>query len=100
MKNYIILVFTFLLIAQFGFSQGVIVDKVISKVGGELVLLSELEEQFAYAASQQEGGIPPDARCTILEQILAQKLLLNQSRLDSIEAVSYTHLTLPTIYSV
>ncbi len=85
MKNSIILVFTFLLVAQFGFSQGVIIDKVISKVGGELVLLSELEEQFAYAASQQEEAIPPEARCTILEQILAQKLLLNQSRLDSIE---------------
>ncbi len=85
MKNSIILVFTFLLIVQFGFSQGVIIDKVISKVGGELVLLSELEEQFAYASSQQEGGIPPEAKCVILEQILAQKLLLNQSRLDSIE---------------
>ena len=85
MKNSIILVFAFLLIAQLGFSQGVIIDKVISKVGGELVLLSELEEQFAYAASQKEGGIPPEAKCVILEQILAQKLLLNQSRLDSIE---------------
>ncbi len=85
MKNSIILVFTFLLMAQFSFSQGVVIDKVISKVGGELVLLSELEEQFAYAASQKEGGIPPEAKCVILEQILAQKLLLNQSRLDSIE---------------
>ena len=85
MKNSIILVFTFLLITQLGFSQGIIIDKVISKVGGELVLLSELEEQFAYAASQKEGGIPPEAKCVILEQILAQKLLLNQSRLDSIE---------------
>jgi len=84
MKNSIILIFTFLLSTQFGFSQKVIIDKVISKVGGELVLLSELEEQFAYAASQQEGGIPPDAKCVILEQILAQKLLLNQSKLDSI----------------
>ncbi len=84
MKNSIVLVFTFLLMAQLGVSQGVIIDKVISKVGGELVLLSELEEQFAYAASQQEEAVPPEARCVILEQILAQKLLLNQSRLDSI----------------
>ena len=65
-------------------SQEVIIDKVISKVGGELVLLSELEEQFAYAVSQQEKGLPEDAKCVILEQILAQKLLLNQSKLDSI----------------
>lgn len=84
MKNSIILVFTILLMTQLGTSQGIIIDKVISKVGGELVLLSELEEQFAYAASQQEGGLPVEAKCVILEQILAQKLLLNQSKLDSI----------------
>ena len=85
MKNRIILVFAYLLIAFSGYSQKVVIDKVISKVGGELVLLSELEEQFAYAVSQQGGNVPPEARCVILEQILAQKLLLNQSRLDSIE---------------
>ncbi len=85
MKNRIILVFAYLLITLSGFSQKVVVDKVISKVGGELILLSELEEQFAYAVSQQQEEVPPEARCVILEQILAQKLLLNQSRLDSIE---------------
>ncbi|MEM1120236.1 MAG: peptidylprolyl isomerase [Bacteroidota bacterium] len=82
MKN-IILVILCLCCTQFGFSQKMIIDKVIAKVGSELVLLSELEEQFAYASSQQ-GGIPPEARCQILEQLLAQKLLQNQAKLDSV----------------
>ncbi len=83
MKNSMLLL-AFLFVTHLGFGQKIVIDKVISKVGSELVLLSELEEQFAYASSQQ-GGIPPEARCQILEQILSQKLLLNQSRLDSIE---------------
>ena len=84
MKNRISLLIVCFLITHLGFSQKVVIDKVISKVGSELILLSELEEQYAYASSQQ-GGLPPEARCVILEQLLAQKLLLNQSRLDSIE---------------
>ena len=31
-------------------AQRVLIDKVIAKVGGELVLLSEVEEQFSYAS--------------------------------------------------
>lgn len=73
-----------LLIATIAFSQKEVVDKVIAQVGGELVLLSELEEQYALAAAQK-GTIPPDARCYILDQILVQKLLVNQAKLDSIE---------------
>lgn len=84
MKKSIIIAFACLFLAQVGFSQKVVIDKVIAKVGSELVLLSELEEQRAYIESQQ-GGLPPDAKCNILSQILSQKLLLNQSKLDSIE---------------
>lgn len=84
MKKNIIIAFACLFLAQLGFSQKVVIDKVIAKVGSELVLLSELEEQKAYIESQQ-GVLPDDAQCNILEQILAQKLLLNQSKLDSLE---------------
>ena len=65
-------------------AQRMVIDKVISQVGGELVLLSEVEEQYAYA-SEQQGGIPPEARCQILEQLMGQKLLINQAKLDSVE---------------
>ncbi len=65
-------------------AQRVLIDKVIAKVGGELVLLSEVEEQFSYA-SEQRGGLEPEMRCQILEQIMVQKLLVNQAKLDSVE---------------
>ncbi len=60
-----------------------LVNKVIAKVGGELVLLSDLEEQVAYLKDQDQT-IGEKEKCEILEGILAQKLLVNQARLDSI----------------
>lgn len=66
------------------FGQVQVMDKIIATVGGELILLSELEEQFALAMSQK-SDIPQNARCEILEQLLTSKLLINQSKLDSIE---------------
>lgn len=65
-------------------AQKRIVDKVVATVGGEFILLSELEAQFALMEDQQ-GVLPPEARCSILDQLLAGRLLLNQSKLDSIE---------------
>jgi peptidyl-prolyl cis-trans isomerase SurA len=66
------------------FGQVQVMDKIIATVGGELILLSELEEQFALALSQK-SDIPQNARCEILEQLLTSKLLINQSNLDSVE---------------
>lgn len=65
------------------FAQREIIDKVIANVGSEIVLLSEVEEQHALALAQQ-GVLPEGTRCVILENLLAQKLLVNQARLDSI----------------
>ena len=65
--------------------QAAVIDKVIARVGGEFILLSELEEQIALAASQNPEELPPDARCRFLDQLLVGKLLYNQSKLDSIE---------------
>jgi len=66
-------------------AQSTVIDQVIARVGGEYVLLSELEEQFALAASQTNDPLPPEARCQMLDQLLVGKLLYNQSKLDSIE---------------
>ncbi len=65
-------------------SQSEVIDKVIATVGGETVLLSEVEEQFALTEAQR-GVLPAEARCEFLNQILISKLLLNQAKLDSIE---------------
>ena len=83
MKKLIGICFVVLAVTSLAFAQNMMIDKVIVQVGSELILLSEVEEQFAYA-SEQKGGIPPEARCQILEQVMAQKLMVNQAKLDSI----------------
>jgi peptidyl-prolyl cis-trans isomerase SurA len=69
--------------AQAALAQKATIDKVVATVGGELVLLSEIEEQRALLEAQK-GVIPPDAVCFILENVLAQKLLVNQAKVDSV----------------
>ncbi|MBK7872450.1 MAG: peptidylprolyl isomerase [Saprospiraceae bacterium] len=65
-------------------AQRSVIDKVIAKVGGELLLLSEVEEQYAYMASENPN-LPPEARCNIIDGLMTAKLLLNQAKLDSVE---------------
>ena len=66
--------------------QRKIIDRVVALVGKEYVLLSEVEEQLVMLKSQRAGAaLPPDARCNVLEQVMAGKLLLNQAKLDSVE---------------
>lgn len=60
-----------------------ILDKVIAVVGHELILLSDIEDQYSLMA-KQNPNLPEDFRCSILDQTLAQNLFLNQARLDSI----------------
>ncbi len=64
-------------------AQKQVIDKVIATVGGELVLLSEIEEQHALM-QDQNSNLPEGVRCNILAQIMGSKLLLNQAKLDSI----------------
>lgn len=78
----IFLVLSFLSFSLQG-QQKTIIDKVIGKVGGEIILLSNLEEQYAMLAAEQ-GVLPPDARCFIMDNLLTQRLLLNQAKLDSV----------------
>ena len=58
-------------------------DKVAAVVGGTIVLQSDIEMQYAQYLAQ---GNPenPDIKCTILQQILAQKLLAQQAVIDSV----------------
>jgi peptidyl-prolyl cis-trans isomerase SurA len=60
-----------------------VLDKIIAVVGGEILLKSELDENIALAESQS-GTLPEGADCYVLNQLLTQKLLVNQAKLDSI----------------
>ena len=84
MNNFLAILLCFLASGVYA-QSGTVIDEVIARVGSEYVLLSELEEQYALAASQSNEPVPTEARCAMLDQTLVGKLLYNQSKLDSIE---------------
>ena len=65
--------------------QQQVIDKVVAVVGSNIILQSEIEEQ--YLQYRLQGGVKGSAssiRCEILEDLLFRKLMLNQAELDSI----------------
>jgi len=67
------------------FSQDEIVDQVVAVIGDNVVLQSDVEAQVEQI--KQQGSLTPrnQLRCEVMEDLLAQKLLLNQAQVDSIE---------------
>ena len=61
-----------------------VIDGVIAVVGSEILLKSDLEKNVIQYKTQGVF-ITDDVRCQVLEDLLFQKLLINQSKLDSIE---------------
>lgn len=81
-------VFTLLFVAA-GFSSfsqsGSSIDYVVAVVGKDIILSSDIEQRLLMM--KQSGELPTsgDPKCKILEQMLVEKLLVNQARLDSIK---------------
>ncbi|TNE56649.1 MAG: hypothetical protein EP344_12010, partial [Bacteroidetes bacterium] len=65
-------------------NERALIDKVIATVGGEILLLSEIQEQMSYAR-QQQPDLPQEYGCVVVQNLLIQKLLVNQAKLDSVE---------------
>lgn len=58
-------------------------DKTVAIIGGEFVMLSDIEQEVRMMRAR--GSASDKAmRCDILEQILANKLILSQARVDSL----------------
>jgi peptidyl-prolyl cis-trans isomerase SurA len=64
-------------------AQEMLVDKIIGVVGNQAILLSDIEGQHALLEKQQ-GVLPEDARCYILDQLLVQNMLVVRGKLDSL----------------
>ncbi len=60
-----------------------VIDEVIAVVGDEIVTKSALETQYLQYLSQGQK-VTDDLRCIIMEDLLFQKLLLNQAKIDSV----------------
>ncbi|MFY7970438.1 MAG: peptidylprolyl isomerase [Flavobacteriales bacterium] len=82
----IVLLYIAFLIPNFFMAQGneELVDKVIAVVGDEIVLYSDLKNGLM-ELSQGTGKYTRDQECQSFEDLVYQKLLLNQARLDSVE---------------
>lgn len=66
------------------FAQNEVIDKVIAVVGNNVILKSDIENQYAQMTMQGYGETG-DLKCDIFEELLFSKLLLHQAELDSIE---------------
>lgn len=62
------------------------IDNVLAVVGSNIILLSDVENQYyQLSPSEKESYKDIDIKCEIFENLLMQKILLNQAQLDSIE---------------
>jgi peptidyl-prolyl cis-trans isomerase SurA len=64
-------------------AQKPIIDKVVAVVGSNIILLSELNQQYAIYLNQGNQA-DEKAKCYFLQQMLVQKLLKQQAEIDSI----------------
>jgi len=77
-------IYLFLLLsATFTKGQPFILDRVAAIVGDFIVLQSDIESQYMQYLAQ--GHNVPDMKCMIFKELLEEKLLLNQAKIDSIE---------------
>lgn len=66
-----------------GTNERILIDQVVATVGNNVILHSDIENE--YLQSQFQGNaIGFGARCGILEELMFQKLLLDQADIDSI----------------
>lgn len=90
MFNRILSILVSLFIAFLCFSQeehteGNVIDQVVAVVGGHIILHSDVEVQYLqYRMQQGASGSESTVKCGILENMLFQKLLLNQAEIDSV----------------
>lgn len=84
MKNSILFLLLFCPLAVFAQGDRAVIDRVVATVGGEIILLSEVQEQYSFAKKDQPE-LKEDFQCVILQNLLVQKLLVNQAKLDSVE---------------
>jgi len=83
MKRISVLVGLVLFAVSSIFAQEKVVDKVVAVVGDNIILKSEVDQQYAQYLIQ---GNKPDegVKCSVLQSMMSQKLLTQQAVLDSI----------------
>jgi peptidyl-prolyl cis-trans isomerase SurA len=78
---FIILLHAYAPVSQ---AQPVIIDQVAAVIGSEMIMQSDIEKQLIEMKAE---NIPmkPNIRCEALREMLEQKLMVNQAKLDSVQ---------------
>jgi len=66
-------------------AQDEVIDRIIGVVGDQIILQSDIENQYLQFKAEGYSGNEEKIKCSIFEDQLAQKLLLNQAKVDSVE---------------
>ncbi len=77
------IIFLVYLISIITYPQKQVIDKVIAVVGNNAILFSDVENQY-YQIPNKETYENVDLKCSILEELIYQNLLLHQAELDSV----------------
>jgi len=84
MKKTFTTVLLIFIIAFSTFAQDtIIVDKIVARVGDDIILQSDIEQQYVQMLAQRMIT-DKNSKCEILENLLFHKLLINQADIDSI----------------
>jgi len=83
-KTLIFLSLFFLVGIPVSYSQDKIIDKVVAVVGGKMILKSDVENQYVQAVMQGYKKGDSTYKCSLLEEMMFQKLLLTQAEIDSV----------------
>ncbi len=85
MKKENLLFVVLMLISAVLSAQPISVDGIIAIVGKEIIMKSDIENEYAHYASQYATMDNIDeAKCEIFERLMTEKLMINQAELDSI----------------
>ena len=82
-KAYIYIVLGGILSVQ-AMAQPLVIDRIVGVVGDFHILQSDVEQQYL---QQKMSGMymPSNAKCNIYNQLIEQKLLMAQAKIDSVE---------------
>lgn len=63
--------------------QGIVLEELVARLGGEILLSSELKSQLDYQTAVT-GSLSQDDSCRVIQDMFLGKLLIDQAKIDSI----------------
>ena len=85
MKIKIIIINALLMLAGYSVSGQQVVESIVAVVGNEVIFFSDVEGQVMQMKAERDPTPVEELRCRVLEDLMIQKLFLDQAKIDSIE---------------